>query len=634
MGLRSLGTGVAAAVLALAAPAAATTVAGETSIGYVERTDAGLQILVNVPPDATVDVDDVAVTVGGTESEATAAPADSSTSVRRTAVLVIDTSNSMAGERFAAAQTAALTFLDTVPDDVYVGIVTFDSDVTEDLTPSLDRDAAREVVQSLDLSQQTRLYDGVQQGLALAGADGQRQLLVLSDGADTSGTALGDTTRAVADAGVLVNVVGLEQSGRAVDALEELAAAGEGSLINADSRALEQAFTAQADVLARQVLVTAPVPADVTAEEATVSVSLGSDVGVLTAEAFTRLGDAAGSGGGSAPGVPAADPPLVLDTTWLYGGLGALGLGLLVVLLFMAPRRVKPLSPDELAVNYTQHVSAGAHRAEAVQGQAGQVTDVAEKVLHANKNLESRIAERLDGAGNPFKPAEWVLVHLAVFLGAGAVGMLLGAGDMVIGVLFLVLGAVGPWMYLGFKRKRRRKAFERGLPDTLQLMSGSLAAGLSLAQSVDTIVREGQEPIATEFRRVLVETRLGISLDDALEGVSQRFDSKDFAWVVMAIRIQRQVGGNLAELLDTVSATMREREYMRRQVSALAAEGKLSAWVLGGLPPGFLMFLLVTKRDYIMPMFTEPMGWMMLAGAGMLLGVGAFWMSRLVKVEV
>ena len=164
--------------------------------------------------------------------------------------------------------------------------------------------------------------------------------------------------------------------------------------------------------------------------------------------------------------------------------------------------------------------------------------------------------------------------------------------------------------------------------------SGSLAAGLSLAQSIDTIVREGQEPISSEFKRVLVETRLGISLDDALEGVADRFESKDFGWVVMAIRIQRQVGGNLAELLDTVAATMREREYMRRQVAALAAEGKLSAYVIGGLPPGFMVYLVLTRGDYVGPMFTEPLGWLMLGGAGVLLGVGAFWMSRLVKVEV
>ena len=165
-------------------------------------------------------------------------------------------------------------------------------------------------------------------------------------------------------------------------------------------------------------------------------------------------------------------------------------------------------------------------------------------------------------------------------------------------------------------------------------MSGSLSAGLSLAQSVDTVVREGTEPISSEFKRVLIETRLGVSLEDALEGVADRFESKDFHWVVMAINIQRQVGGNLSELLNTVAATIREREYMRRQVAALAAEGKLSAWVLGGLPVAFLIYLTLTNRDYVMPMYTEPMGWMMLLGGGLLLGVGVFWMSRLVKVEV
>ena len=128
-------------------------------------------------------------------------------------------------------------------------------------------------------------------------------------------------------------------------------------------------------------------------------------------------------------------------------------------------------------------------------------------------------------------------------------------------------------------------------------MAGSLAAGLSLAQSVDTIVRDGTEPVASEFRKVLVETRLGLSLETALQGIADRFQSKDFEWVVMAINIQRQVGGNLAELLTTVAATMREREYIRRQVAALAAEGKLSAMVLGGLPPGFLLYLLVANHD-------------------------------------
>ena len=165
-------------------------------------------------------------------------------------------------------------------------------------------------------------------------------------------------------------------------------------------------------------------------------------------------------------------------------------------------------------------------------------------------------------------------------------GLLIGGGSLVVGILFVVIGFFAPRFVLSFQANRRRSKFNTCLPETLQLMSGSLAAGLSLAQSVDTVVNEGQEPIASEFKRVLVENRIGLEIEDAFDGVAERFNSKDFAWVVMAIRIQRQVGGNLAELLTTVAATMREREYLRRQVGALAAEGKLSAIILACLPPG------------------------------------------------
>ncbi len=168
----------------------------------------------------------------------------------------------------------------------------------------------------------------------------------------------------------------------------------------------------------------------------------------------------------------------------------------------------------------------------------------------------------------------------------------------------------------------------------MQLISGSLSAGLSLAQSIDTVVRDGTEVIATEFKRVLVEVRLGVPLEDALDGVASRYESKDFEWVVMAIRIQRQVGGNLGELLDTVAGTMREREYIRRQVSALAAEGKLSAVVLAALPPVFMAYLFFSQRDYVMVLFTDPRGIMILVGSVLWLSIGVFWMSKLVKVEV
>ena len=197
-----------------------------------------------------------------------------------------------------------------------------------------------------------------------------------------------------------------------------------------------------------------------------------------------------------------------------------------------------------------------------------------------------------------------------------------------------LVGVWLPWFFLGFKAKRRIKAFQAALPDTLQLMAGSLSAGLSLAQSTDTIVREGTEPITSEFKRVIVESRLGVPLEDAMEGVAERMESRDFEWVVMAIRIQREVGGNLAELLLTVAGTLREREYIRRHVRALSAEGRLSCYVLGGLPPGFLAYLALSKWSYVEPLFTTPIGYAPLGGMAVLLTVGIVWMSKVSKVEV
>jgi tight adherence protein B len=151
---------------------------------------------------------------------------------------------------------------------------------------------------------------------------------------------------------------------------------------------------------------------------------------------------------------------------------------------------------------------------------------------------------------------------------------------------------------------------------------------------VDTVVREGNEPIAGEFKRALIEQRLGIEITDALEGVGERMESQDFAWVVMAIRIQREVGGNLAEILHTVSDTLREREYLRRQVKALSAEGRMSAWLLGALPVGMFGYMMMANREYVEPLYTTPLGWGFLVAAAFLLGLGSFMMAKMVKVEV
>ncbi len=249
-------------------------------------------------------------------------------------------------------------------------------------------------------------------------------------------------------------------------------------------------------------------------------------------------------------------------------------------------------------------------------------------------NTEKGLAERLDLAGSERKPAEWVL------LGVGgsallAAALTLATGNLLIGILG---GALGGWLgmraALSIRIGRRRAAFGEQLPDVLQLIAGSLQSGFSLPQAVDAVVREGTQPAAGEFSRALAEARLGADLEDALNRVADRMNSTDLRWTVMAIRIQREVGGNLAEVLRTTVGTMRERAFLRRQVSSLSAEGRLSAYILIVLPLLIGGWFFYSDPSYMRPLYTTLVGLVMLVGSAALIVVGALWMRKLIKIEV
>lgn len=267
------------------------------------------------------------------------------------------------------------------------------------------------------------------------------------------------------------------------------------------------------------------------------------------------------------------------------------------------------------------------------RGVAGAALSAATRVLQAG-NAERGLAQRLDLAGISRPPAEWALLGCAV--GAAlAVLLTLLAGNVLIGVL---LGSLGGWlamrMMLSMRISRRRNRFRDQLPDVLQLIAGSLRAGFSLPQALGAVAREDTQPSAGEFSRALAETRVGVDLEVALDGVAARMDSVDLRWTVMAIRIQREVGGNLAEVLRNTVATMRERAYLHRHVRSLSAEGRLSAYVLIALPLLLGGYLFFTDRAYLSVLYTTPLGLLLLIGAGVLFVVGVLWMRVAIKVEV
>jgi tight adherence protein B len=263
---------------------------------------------------------------------------------------------------------------------------------------------------------------------------------------------------------------------------------------------------------------------------------------------------------------------------------------------------------------------------------AGRATAMAETLVRRG-NLEEAVLDRLEAAGLNMRVAEFVLISLGSSF-IPPLLVLIATRNLVLTVVVVLLGVVGPFLYLSVRAARRQAKFEEQLPSTLQLLSGALQAGHSLQQAVDTVVHEAGDPIASEFQRVLTEARLGRPLEEALEAMAKRTRSVDFDWTVMAIRLQRQVGGNLAEVLSTVAQTIRDRYTLKRQIKALSAEGRLSSIILSVLPVLLFAGLLILNPLFLRPLFTTTMGLMMMGGSVVLMIFGVFWLKKITEIKV
>lgn len=256
---------------------------------------------------------------------------------------------------------------------------------------------------------------------------------------------------------------------------------------------------------------------------------------------------------------------------------------------------------------------------------------VAERAL-GNTGLISRIRAKIEHSDWTVGPGEFVAISAA----AGAAGAFVGAaaGSLPLALLLGGAGAAGPLVLVNRSVERRRARFEEQFPEVLDLMAASLESGASIAQAIELVVAESDEPVAGEFGRVLSAARLGAPFVDALTSMGERIGSRDLTWTIQAIVIQQRTGGRLADILRTVAEFMRAREEVRREMRALTAEGRMSAYILGALPFVVATVLLLLRPDYLDPLFTTAPGLLLLAGAGVLLAAGFTVMSRMIKVEV
>ena len=652
MSVRRIIAGLATASLLLVAAATPALADASATVGEVEANDGQLSFVVTldaVPTDADIDTDNASASLEGQPLSPDVESLSDAGEISQTALLVMDTSDSMAGENLTAAKDAARQFVDSVPSEVEIGLVTFDSVAELQVAPTSSRSNLLAAIDGLTTAPKTVLYDAVVLAAQELEAADVGSALLLSDGADRGGNAtLAQATKAAEKSDARFDVVSFGDSTGQVSALTEIAEATEGTVYQAaDTDALIEAFDAAAETITNRFLFTASLPDGYVQNSGTLAVSVPVAGVVVADTAQVVVGETSGDMNTEIPPPsPAPEPGPLASIADEFIWLALIGVFVaLAILVFFAiaattnrdPNRDQNSGVRRRLSIYTLGGRAPVKEQETtVLGDtqvARSAVEFAGKVV-SKRDFESVLGAKLESAAVPLKPAEWLLIHVGIMTGAGLLAFLITNGRLLLTIVGLFLGGVLPWVYLTHRAGQRRKAFLASLPDTLQLMAGSLSAGYSMPQAVDTVVREGKPPISTEFNRALVETRLGVELEDALDGIAARMQSVDFVWVVMAIRIQREVGGNLAEVLTTVSATLRERERLRRQVQVLSAEGRLSAWILGLLPVVFALYLIVVRPGYLEPLITTVFGWIMIGTGLLLLGIGGLWLRKVVKVEV
>ena len=305
-----------------------------------------------------------------------------------------------------------------------------------------------------------------------------------------------------------------------------------------------------------------------------------------------------------------------------------LGLVAVAIALLLLALVVLPAGPSRVPVSRLDP-SIGPS-ASALAGAGAAAGAAVEKVL-VKRGRAAAGAAALERAGMTMRLPDFVLVVGLTTVVLSVLGFVLGG--FFLGLLLLVVVPFGAKLFLGVRASRRQAAFADQLDDSLQLMAGSLRAGHSLLRAVDSVSTEADSPTAEEFARIVNETRVGRDLNDALDEVAERMGSDDFTWVAQAIAIHREVGGNLAEVLDAVGHTIRERNAIRRQVKALSAEGKLSAVVLMALPFGVTFFISMSNPAYLAKFTQSLTGYAMLGAAGLMLLVGGLWLKSTVKIK-
>lgn len=564
-------------------------------------------------------------------------------------VLTIDASGSMAGAPLEAAKAAAKDFVSQMRPGDRIAVVTFADEVQvlAGFTNNVEELNTR--IDSIEADGETSFNDSVIQAVEMFEAGSASDLLpnviVLTDGDDTlSQATLEEAVAAVNASDARVFGVALESPDFNPDPVSQVAAAGDGLFLSTPdpeqlSGLYDQISREISNTLVARFVSPISTPGNVDfavsyqglSSTSTFAVS-GYAVTTTTLAGTTTTTTLAPIEGS----IVESGAPIELNSLVMIAAAG-IGLTLFLFLVILFGREDED-DPGRFAKRLQAYGRKGAG-SRPDDGKTlleripllNRFTAAAEEEVK-RRGLLSGVNSTLEQANIPMSAGEAILA----MLGLAAVGGVFLAilNGLVVGVIGFAVLLLVLYAAVNFAGSREKRKFEQQLPDTLTLMSTSLRAGYSLLQATEAVASEAPNPTAREFGRAISEARLGIAVTDTLQGIVERTQSDDFEWAVMAIDIQREVGGNLAEVLQTVADTMRARNRLKGEIRALTAEGRISAAVLGALPFLMFLFLWTTNRTYLQPLLDETFGRIAIGVGVILIAAGIFWLKKIVDIEI
>lgn len=422
-----------------------------------------------------------------------------------------------------------------------------------------------------------------------------------------------------------------------LDAISETT--GGVSLSNTSGTTTEESLDTFTDIIVNKQYVLV-VPAELSQQELVeVEISIGENqtVGAVTggqavfSTAATRVGivESSGSGFFSSP-------------IFLILGIIILAVGAVVGAYILANRLFARKSFSDQIENYLRPLDPGGReeteeiteveRNRLVRNVLVQrASETAEKISDS-RGWSQKIEGALERADVSLKAGEFIFLYVVIIPVAFLIGLATGKPIFFLGIMFFAI--LGPAAYLSRKAENRKKKFTEQLPDTLLLMSSSMKAGYSLMQAVEAAAQETPAPMRQELSRVVNEIRLGATVPEAFDRLAVRMNNQDVSWASMGISIQREVGGDLSELLDSIANTMIARNRLKREINTLTAEGRLSAYVLAALPVVVLIAVQILNPSYISLLFVTNIGRLLLFVGFVMMVIGLFWMQKIVRIKV